>query len=184
MRRILEMASSYYRRTYEAGKKIGVKDAVHAFHCIFKRDRHTASVPIQFLIYLFIGGASALVNLLTFLGLVQLNNNIDLSIIAAFIFAALINYFLCVLILFRHRSRWNSATEILLFAFVVVVVSSLDLGITKFLLGHGMGLVFSKLLATAGGLMVNFAGRRYLVFPEKPRGYWKFPRLSPPIRLN
>jgi putative flippase GtrA len=52
-------------------------------------------------------------------------------------------------------------------------VSSLDFGITKLLLSQGMALFIAKLIATAGSLIANFAGRRYLVFPEKPSGPWK-----------
>ena len=171
--RIFERGISYYGRTYEEGKKIGAKDALRALFCIFKYNAHRVPVPIQFLVYLFIGGTAAVVNLLTALGLAQLNVNINVAIVFAFIFAAFINYFLCVLILFRRGARWNSATEILIFTCVVATVSSLDLGITKFLLSRGMALASSKLIATAGCLIANFAGRRYLVFPEKPSGPWK-----------
>jgi glycosyltransferase involved in cell wall biosynthesis len=171
--RIFEMGISYYGRTYDEGKKIGLKDAFRALFCIFKYNAHRVPVPIQFMIYLFIGGTAALINLLTVLGLVQINVNLNFSIIFAFIFAALINYFLCVLILFRRGARWSSANEVLIFACVVLVVSSLDFGITKLLLSQGMALFIAKLIATAGSLIANFAGRRYLVFPEKPSGPWK-----------
>ncbi len=171
--RIFEMGISYYGRTYEEGKKIGIKDAFRAFYCIFKFNAHRVPVPIQFLVYLFVGGTAALINLLTVLGLVQLNVNIDFSIIFAFMFAAIINYFLCVLLLFRRGARWSTANEIILFVFVVLVVSGIDFGLTKLLLNQGLALFFSKIIATAGSLIANFAGRRYLVFPEKPSGPWK-----------
>ena len=171
--RIFEMGISYYGRTYEEGKKIGLQDALRALFCIFKYNAHRVPVPIQFMIYLFIGGTAALVNLLTVLGLVQMNVNLNFSIVFAFVFAALINYFLCVLILFRRGARWSSGNEVMIFAFIVLVVSSLDFGLTKLLLNQGMALFVAKLIATAGSLVANFAGRRYLVFPEKPSGPWK-----------
>lgn len=171
--RIFEMGISYYGRTYEEGKKIGLQDALRALYCIFKYNAHRVPVPIQFAIYLFIGGTAALVNLLTVLGLVQMNVNLNFSIIFAFLFAALINYFLCVWILFRRGARWNSVNEVVIFAAVVCVVSGLDFGLTKLLLSQGIALFVAKLIATAGSLIANFAGRRYLVFPEKPSGPWK-----------
>ena len=61
------MGISYYGRTYEEGKKIGLKDGFRALYCIIRYNGHKAPVPIQFLVYLFIGGMSAIVNLVVFL---------------------------------------------------------------------------------------------------------------------
>ena len=38
---------------------------------------------------------------------------------------------------------------------------------------RGKGAALRTGFATAGSLIANFAGRRYLVFPEKPSGPWK-----------
>ena len=65
--RIFEMGISYSGRTYEEGKKIGLKDGLRALYCIFHYNAPKAPVPIQFLIYMFIGGLSATVNLGLFL---------------------------------------------------------------------------------------------------------------------
>lgn len=67
--RIYEMGISYKGRTYEEGKKIGLKDGFRAIYCIFRYNAHNASLPGQFFLYLLIGGFAALVNLLCFLGL-------------------------------------------------------------------------------------------------------------------
>ncbi|MHC4454721.1 MAG: glycosyltransferase family 2 protein [Planctomycetota bacterium] len=53
--RIFEIGISYYARTYEEGKKIGIKDGIRALYCIFRYNAHFAPLPIQFLIYFFIG---------------------------------------------------------------------------------------------------------------------------------
>jgi glycosyltransferase involved in cell wall biosynthesis len=47
--RIYEMGISYYGRTYEEGKKIGIKDGFRALYCIFHYNAHRAPLPIQFL---------------------------------------------------------------------------------------------------------------------------------------
>jgi len=87
--------------------------------------------------------------------------------------AAAVNYFLSVLILFRRKARWHSATEILLFLVVVGVVSVVDLFSTRFFTEMHLGDALAKILATAIGLVLNFAGRRFIVFPENPSPDWK-----------
>jgi len=171
--RIFEMGISYRGRTYAEGKKIGVKDGFRALYCIFRYNAHKAPVPVQFIIYVFIGGLAALMNLMIFLGLHTWGVETNVSIITAYGLAALVNYFLCVAILFRHRARWNTFNEILIFLFVVGLVGSADLLLTKALLAMGISAVKSKLAASVSGVMLNFMGRRFLVFPEASVGPWQ-----------
>jgi dolichol-phosphate mannosyltransferase len=111
--RIFEMGISYYGRTYVEGKKIGVKDGFRALYCIFRYNAHKAPIPIQFLLYLFIGGLAAVVNLFVFLGMFSAGLSVTISAPTAFIAAAIVNYLLCIFILFRRTVRWNSTTELL-----------------------------------------------------------------------
>ena len=170
--RIFEMGISYHGRTYEEGKKIGWKDGVRAIYCIFRYNAHRAPLPIQFLIYLFIGGVAAVANLLFFLALLSHGQSVTVSAAIAFVAAAIVNYFLCILLLFRHKARWNSSTELLLFLVVVAAVGLVDLGTTRFFMFAGIGAASSKILASIIGLVFNFLGRRLLVFPEKSSGGW------------
>src|SRR3989338_1079061 len=48
--RIYEMGISYHGRTYEEGKKIGWKDGIRAFYCIFHYNAHQLPYPMQLLI--------------------------------------------------------------------------------------------------------------------------------------
>jgi glycosyltransferase involved in cell wall biosynthesis len=164
--RIYEMGISYYGRTYAEGKKIGVKDGFRALYCIFRYNAHKAPIPMQFLIYLFIGGFSAVVNLFVFLGLYSAGIGAILSAPTAFAVAAAVNYLLCILILFRHKARWKTATEVLIYILIVCAVALLDLTVTQFLLTEGFPPILSKSIATLLGLILNFAGRRFFVFPE------------------
>jgi dolichol-phosphate mannosyltransferase len=169
--RIYETGISYSGRTYAEGKKIGVKDGFRALYCILKYNLHKAPPVVQFFFYLLIGGASAIVNLLIFLALyAQLG--VSTAAPLAFFLAAGVNYYLSVKILFRHKAKWNSATEIAIFLLVVGAVSLVDLYTTRALLMLGMGAAMAKVLATAVGVVLNFAGRRFLVFPEKPSPDW------------
>ena len=171
--RIYEMGISYYGRTYEEGKKIGVKDGFRALYCIFHYNAHRAPLPLQFMIYALIGGICALVNVALFL----LMFNSDVPVIGAapiaYVSAAALNYFLCIHFLFRHRARWSSVGEVLMYFFVVAILGLADLWMTQMLLAATWQPVFARSIAALMGLVFNFLGRKYLVFPEPVAGPWK-----------
>jgi dolichol-phosphate mannosyltransferase len=171
--RVYEMGISYRGRTYAEGKKIGMKDGWRALYCILKYNLPKVPVVIQFLFYTGIGGLSAVVNLLLFLALFRSGMGLSAATLAAFFVAAFVNYYLSVKLLFRHRAKWNSFAEILVFLGVVAAVASVDLYCTRFFVSVGTHPALAKILSTAIGLVFNFAGRRFIVFPEKPRPDWK-----------
>ncbi len=170
--RIYEMGVSYYGRTYEEGKKIGAKDGFRAIYCILRYNTHRAPLPIQFLFYLLIGGTAAIINLLVFLGLLSSGAGVNLAGPVAFIVAAIVNYLLCILILFRHRARWTRLGEQAVYWLVVGLVCLIDLGATRSLLALGLAPWSSKALASLIAVILNFGGRRFFVFPEPSRGPW------------
>ncbi|PIE67009.1 MAG: glycosyl transferase [Deltaproteobacteria bacterium] len=171
--RIYELGISYSGRTYEEGKKIGVKDGFRALYCILKYNAHKAPLPMQFMIYLFIGGAAALFNLLSFLGLYHAGIEASISAPVAFIAAAVLNYVLCILILFKHQAKWNAPLEWLTYSIVVILGAGVDLLVTNYFLGLDTSPTTAKLTATAIAFILNFLGRRFLVFPEKTSGPWR-----------
>jgi dolichol-phosphate mannosyltransferase len=171
--RIFEMGISYYGRTYEEGKKIKAKDGLRALYCIFHYNAPTAPLPIQFLIYLLIGGLSALFNLFMFLGILALGWTAPISAAIAYVTAAALNYLLCIALLFRHKAKWNSLVELLVYILLVLVVGVLDVGVTHVLLLTGMAPWLSKSTASVVGLILNFLGRKYFVFPQASAGAWK-----------
>ncbi len=162
---IYEMGISYYGRTYSEGKKIGVKDGFRALYCIFRYNAYRVPLPIQFMIYLLIGGIAGAANLLIFLLLLKTAGTL-VAAGAAFVLAALLNYYLCIVLLFRRNARWNTPLELLWYTVVVVAIGLVDIAITKSLILGGFSPAVSKSLATLIGLVLNFAGRRYVVFPE------------------
>ncbi|MEJ2284950.1 MAG: bifunctional glycosyltransferase family 2/GtrA family protein [Desulfobacterales bacterium] len=171
--RIFEMGISYAGRTYEEGKKIGFRDGLRALYCIFHYNAPKAPLPIQFLIYVLIGGLSAIANIGLFLLLLRWSQSANLAIPAAFVLAAVLNYLLCIAFLFRHKAKWNSAAEILVYVLVVCLVGILDFGATRFLLSTGAAAWAAKSIGCLIGLAFNFAGRRYFVFPEPTAGPWR-----------
>lgn len=169
--RIYEMGISYFGRTYAEGKKIGVKDGFRALYCIFRYNAHKAPLPIQFLIYLFIGGSAAIVNLLTFLLIMKFSDSIPVSTFSAFFIAAFTNYFLSIKILFRHNAKWNSINELLIYLLVVCSIAVIDYSITKYFMNF-LSPSVSKIIASAGCLILNFLGRKFIVFPEEKNTSW------------
>ncbi len=171
--RIFEMGISYFGRTYEEGKKIGLRDGFRALYCILRYNAHRAPLPIQFLFYILIGGTAAVINLATFLLLYQAGVQETTAALSAFWIAAAVNYLLCILLLFRHQARWNTQLELFFYLLVVSVNSLIDTTILTSLMRTGFSPISAKLSATAVSLVFNFLGRRFIVFPEASSGPWK-----------
>ncbi|MBE7707606.1 MAG: glycosyltransferase [Cyanobacteria bacterium SIG27] len=165
--RVYECAISYNPRTYEEGKKIGAKDGLRALYCILHYGGQYAPIPMQFLLYLFIGGISAIVNILAFLILANIFSSLVLNIALAFALSALVNYLLCIALLFKHKARWNSFGEIVTYLITLVIMGAIDYYVTYWLLLAGLGNFWAKALSSLIGVIGNFVLRKYFVFPEK-----------------
>jgi dolichol-phosphate mannosyltransferase len=171
--RIYEIGVSYSGRTYEEGKKIGYRDGFRALYCIFHYNARKAPVPLQFLIYIIIGGLSALANIGLFVIFTSQGLDSNISIPVAFVLAAVMNYLLCITFLFRHKARWKAASEIFVYFLVVCLVGVIDFGTTKILLTGEVAPWLAKSAACIVGLVFNFLGRRFFVFPEPSPRPWQ-----------
>ncbi|TWT90880.1 Undecaprenyl-phosphate mannosyltransferase [Pseudobythopirellula maris] len=170
--RIVEMGVSYYARTYEEGKKIGLRDGLRALYCIVRYNAHNLPAPVQFLSYVAIGGLCAVVNLLVFLALLRGGAAAGVAAPIAFVVAAAVNYWLCIKLIFRHQARWGRYSELAVYAAAVLAVGLVDRATTLALLA-AFSPAGAKLTATAVGLVLNFLARRLVVFPESNRGPWQ-----------
>ena len=166
---VYETAISYTPRTYEEGKKIKAKDGLRAMYCIFHYGANTAPIPMQFILYLFIGAISAIANIISFMILTTIFNNLILNISIAFFISAFVNYILCILILFRHKARWNSVMEIITYIVTLIIMGTIDYYTTLGLLIIGCGNFWSKTISSGVGVFGNFILRKYFVFPEKQK---------------
>jgi hypothetical protein len=104
--------------------------------------------------------------------MVKLGSDVMAATPTAFVLAAALNYWLSIWILFRHKARWTSLGEISIFAAVVLCIGGIDLAATQFLINLHFPPWLSKSIATALGLTLNFAGRRFLAFPEPGNPDW------------
>ena len=167
--RVYETAINYQPRTFEEGKKIGWKDGVRALYCIFHYNAHKAPVPMQLIIYFFIGAAAAVVNIAAFAAFIRTGLCTDWAVIAAFLIAAAVNYLLCIAILFRHKARWSSFGEIMAYLATLVIMGAADIVVTKGLVMMSVSLMGAKIISTIVGFFGNYVLRKLLVFPEKNR---------------
>ena len=170
--RVYEYAISYNPRSYEEGKKIGWKDGVRALYCILHYSANTAPLPMQLLLYFFIGGFSLFVNVSVFAILHHAFNlpsifDLNTNVIVAYIASSLVNYLLCIAILFRHKARWSSAGEFIIYLIGVIIMGFVDYGLMWGISAIGTPVIISKTLAAGLGFILNFALRRNVVFPEK-----------------
>lgn len=170
--RIYEMGISYDGRTYSEGKKIQAADGLWAIYCILRYNARSAPVAIQFALYCLIGGVAALTNLAIFGSMHAVGVPLSISIPTAFGIAAIINYLLCVTFLFHRNARWQNLIEWSLYSLVVLVMGTIDFTMTRWLIDAEITPMTSKALATIFLPALNFAGRRFLVFPSAKRGPW------------
>lgn len=165
--RIYEMGISYFGRTYDEGKKIGMRDGWRALYCIFRYNAHRSPAPIQFLCYLIIGALAGSINLAVFISLYLTSFSISASSMTAYILAAGFNYYLCVHWVFRHTSLWSPWGEWLFYGVAVLSTGFIDLWITQTLIGKNWTALSAKITACLCLPLLNFVLRKYLLFFEK-----------------
>lgn len=162
--RVWECAIQYHPRDYLAGKKIGWRDGLRALYCILHYGAPYAPLPMQLLLYFFIGMICALANLSLFCFFLSLSFSLFVSVTSAFCLAAALNYFLCISILFQHKARWRSFTEACVYIICVGIMCLIDYTITAGLVWLHVSPFWSKCWATLAGFIGNFLARKYIVF--------------------
>jgi glycosyltransferase involved in cell wall biosynthesis len=165
--RVYECAISYNPRSYEEGKKIGWKDGVHALYCILHYSASFAPLPMQILIYLFIGFLSMIANLAVFSALTTSGQPTEISVVISFLVAAVCNYLLCIAILFQHKARWGAFGEIVAYFVSIAAMCLVDYCLTLWLIGLSWGALSAKFWGAVIGVAGNFAIRRNIIFLKK-----------------
>jgi len=162
--RVGEVAIDYRPRTFSEGKKIGWKDGVRALYCVFHYNAPSLPMPMQLIIYFFIGLAAAVVNIALYLGLEASGMDVLPAVVVAFLVAAAVNYLLCIALLFRHKSRWNGTGEIMAYVFTLLVMGGLDYGVTAGLIYLSFSSFWAKVLSNVIGFFGNYLMRKFFVF--------------------
>lgn len=117
--------------------------------------------------YTLVGGFSAIVDISLFLLLKAWVSNIHYLLIATFTFilATFVNYFLCMLFVFKHDYKRSSQQRL----FLVYVVSAIGLLIHHSVLfftfeALTIPIAMSKILAMGTAFGWNFLSRKHFVF--------------------
>jgi putative flippase GtrA len=170
--RIFEMGVSYSGRTYEEGKKIGVRDGFRALYCILRYNAFSAPVVLQFFACAVPGTIALFANLFLFLILRKMGLADAFSMPGAFLLSAGVNHLLCTTFIFRRGARWTPIGEIALALMLAAVGTVVDYQAAQHLLVLQMPPLQAKAASCVAGLVLLFCGMRYLVFPEAPTGSW------------
>lgn len=175
--RVYEMGISYRGRTYEEGKKIGLKDAFRAVYCILHYNVPSTAWPLQFLIYLMSGLVTFALASLISSGVAVFTGDSFITVVIRNVLTAAGMYIICITLLFRHKVRWNTAVQL----FLYVVLWCAVLFIDGFLLGFFRNQAASQWLTVSVSfatiIAISYAGARKIIFPEPPCGDWK-PQVS------
>ena len=168
--RVYECAISYNPRTFDEGKKIGWRDGLRALYCIMHYGACNAPVPMQLIIYFFIGAVAALVNLGMFALILRGTDwGINCATVISYIISAAANYLLCIAILFRHKARWSTTGELAAYIVTLAIMGGIDWGLTRLLINWLHAPLWGKLLASVVGFFGNYFLRRMLVFPMRKK---------------
>jgi glycosyltransferase involved in cell wall biosynthesis len=171
--KIYEVGISYRGRTYNEGKKIGLKDAVRAFYCIVK---YNTSPLANFVKYALDGVLVALLQLVTLVGLVEIAGfasiaglniahaiSIEVCIIAGFMVHSVMTW--------RQHLKGRSAVLKKFFLFHLFnCVPFAVRALVFFVLVQQTHYLVSALVSVAVALVFNFWGYNYLIFTRKNTG--------------
>ncbi|MCF1711114.1 GtrA family protein [Tabrizicola sp. J26] len=127
---------------------------------------------LQFVLYLFVGGISFLVDLAVFIAL--LPHGYVLALIPGFLAGTITNYILSRLVAFRGGRR-RFVTEFAMLATVAATGAGMTILLVLGMVHLGLSPLVAKIVATPLILAWNFLLRRHFVFsPQLPRKVQNF----------
>jgi glycosyltransferase involved in cell wall biosynthesis len=169
--RIYEVGISYYGRTYDEGKKIGVKDAWRALWCILRYNTSTLARVVK---YGLCGILVALSQYIVIVGLVELfdlSGSLWLNIanILSIEVSILVGFYLHSRITWRQKFKnlQEEMRSILNFHLVTGVSVIIRVALFYTLLITGMDYRLNTAIGIAVAVIFNFVSYNKLVFKQK-----------------
>lgn len=165
--RIYEVGISYYGRTYNEGKKIGLKDAFRAFYCVIKYNNTGLA---KFTRYSIMGTLVAISQLLVLTVLVELVGlsglrGVNIANIISIEISILVGYFL------HSRLTWSNGSKglktLLVFHGVTLFSSSIRIALFYGLSLAGYQYLINALIGIIVAVVLNFFGYNSLVFRRR-----------------
>jgi putative flippase GtrA len=121
---------------------------------------------LQFVLYLFVGGLSSVVDIGGFAVMVAFGTPLVLASTVSFIIATVVNYFLSYVLAFT-RGRYSQRSEVLRFWLVSLVGLLINTLIVWLVVQvFGAQPIWGKIVALPIVLVWNFVGRRLFVFSK------------------
>ncbi len=161
--RVGEVAIDYRPRTF-SDRQLGWKNCIYDLYCIFHYNAPSLPMPMQLIIYFFIGLTAAIANIAVFMVLVAVKMSNLPAVCIAFLVSSLVNYLLCIAFLFRHKARWSTGGELCTYVITLGIMGGLDYGITSGLMALSMSALWAKSLSNVIGFVGNYLFRKFFVF--------------------
>jgi putative flippase GtrA len=169
--RVYEVGISYYGRTYEEGKKIGLKDAFRALLCIFKYNNSRMAHLFK---YAFTGLAVALSQVIAIYLLVEKAGmkesfsqnianiiSIEVSIATGFLIHSLVTW------RYRFENILEITSKLISFHLVTGISFVARIALFYVLEKTGMSYMLNSVLGITLAIIINFLGYDSLVFKFK-----------------
>jgi putative flippase GtrA len=160
--KVYEVGISYSGRTYQEGKKIKAKDAVHALYCILK---YNSSRIANLVKYVINGLIVALSQYLTIYLLVEWFNfrselyqnianfiAIMVSITIAFVLHSKITW------MYKFQSNWDFIKKMFLFYLITSITVIMRIYLYDFLYNYGLNYQLNTIIGIVVIIVINFFG--------------------------
>lgn len=169
--KIYEIGISYHGRTYEEGKKIGIKDAFRAFWCIFKYNDSKFAKIVKYGLAGTVIALSQILSLMFFVEVIELEANwiTNIGNLLSIVFSLLVAFVLHST--FTWRMKFHSGGHALLKLFHFLLFSSTTIFIRLvlffFLDEGGMPYTWNAMVGIVVIVIINFLGYDQWVFKSK-----------------
>lgn len=169
--RIYEVGISYYGRTYEEGKKIGVRDAIRAAYCIYKYNTSKFAIIVKYILNGLIVALSQFLSMMLLVGALgftsRLSQNIAnvISIEFSLIVAFLLHFY------FTWSNKYlgigNFFKKLINFHIISLISFLARVILFYLLLNIGFEYKLNTLLGIIVAVIINFIGYDKFVFRNK-----------------
>ncbi|MBN1129993.1 MAG: bifunctional glycosyltransferase family 2/GtrA family protein [Chitinispirillaceae bacterium] len=170
--RIYEVGISYYGRTYDEGKKIGMRDGFRALYCVLK---YNDSALANFIKYSLGGLLVVLVQLSVLCGLVESGmaagiRGINLAHAASIEVSILAGFCIHVFCTWRILKKGSGGLARLFFRFHAFhLIPFAVRAVVFFLLLEKLGYLAAAFVSVGIALLFNFWGYNYLLFAPRKK---------------
>lgn len=161
--RIYEIGITYEMRTKSEDKKSRWQERLRTVYAILHYNVPHLPLPLQIIMYLFIGGISAIFNILLFAILLHYGLSIFFATLNALLASTIFNYVLCINFLFEHEARWKSQHEFTAYLILSIIMGAVDLALTN-TLSLFYNPIIAKIMSICCIFVFNFMGRKLIIF--------------------